>query len=265
MTHRPSLPKGPRWGGTVLIAPGHALYAGPAGETCLHRHHAIQLAVGLQGPFEAQLGLGGSTRTLEALLVASNVAHRLGRGAHLAIYYVDGSCTEGRSLSQLLEGEEARPLTSEARELRSILRSALAGVGASPFPFLRDRVGAVLGCPLASAPVGDPAVLTAASLLEEGLAAPLPVPDLARRVGLPQRELSARFRGETGLTIRRYVLWLRLKAAVASLAERRTLTEAAHAAGFADAAHLSRTFVEMFGVPPSKSIAASSLQVLGMR
>ena len=120
-----------------------------------------------------------------------------------------------------------------------------------------------MGCPSPTVPEGDPAGLAGAAHLEERLAAPLRVAELARRVGLRQRELSARFRRGTGLTIRRYVLWLRLKAAVSSLAERRTLTEAAHAAGFADAAHLSRTFVEMFGVAPSESVAALSLQVLG--
>ena len=103
----------------------------------------------------------------------------------------------------------------------------------------------------------------ATALLEASLAAPLAVPELARRVGLRQRELSARFRGETGLTIRRYVLWVRLKAAVSELAKQRTLTEVAHAAGFADAAHLSRTFVQMFGVSPSESVAASEIRVLG--
>lgn len=253
----------PPWGGALLIAPGQALYAGPAGATRTHRHHALQLAVGLQGPFEAQLGPGGLSGSFEALLVASNTEHRVeGRGRALAIYYVDGSGTEGRLLARCLEGEGARPLTSEVVELRSILQTALARRSPSPFPFLRTRVAEVLGCPSPTAPEGDPAVLAAASLLEETLAAPLPVPELARRVGLRQRELSARFRRETGLTIRRYVLWLRLKAAVASLAEPRTLTEAAHAAGFSDAAHLSRTFVEMFGVSPSESVAASRLRVL---
>jgi AraC-like DNA-binding protein len=220
--------------------------------------------VGLEGPFEVQMGPGSPSGSFEALLVAPNAEHRVeGRGLPLAIYYVDGSSAEGRLLARCLEGEGARPLVSEAGELRSILQAALARTSPSPFPLLRARVAEVLGCPPPMASEGDPAVPAAGSLLEESLAAPFPVSELARRVGLHQRELSARFRRETGLTIRRYVLWLRLKAAVASLAEsRRTLTEAAHAAGFADAAHFSRTFVEMFGVSPPESVVASSLRVL---
>lgn len=248
----------------MFISPGQALYTGPAGDTRLHRHHALQLVVGLQGHFEAQVGRDRRPRPFEALLVASDAEHRIdGRGRALAIYYVDGSSTEGRILARCLGGEQSRPFAAEVGELRSILRTALAGLGPPLFPLLRARVAEVLRCPSPPVAEGDPTVLATASLLEEGLAAPLPVPELARRVGLRQRELSARFRRETGLTIRRYVLWLRLKAAVSALADRRTLTEAAYVAGFADAAHLSRTFVQMFGVPPSESVAVSTLQVLG--
>lgn len=50
-------------------------------------------------------------------------------------------------------------------------------------------------------------------------------------------------------------LWLRLQRAVELFAAGTPLTEAAHAAGFADSAHLSRTFRRMFG------IAAATLRV----
>jgi AraC-like DNA-binding protein len=45
------------------------------------------------------------------------------------------------------------------------------------------------------------------------------------------------------------VQWLRLIRAVDAHAGGLSLTEAAHAAGFADSAHLSRTFKRMFGMP----------------
>ena len=47
------------------------------------------------------------------------------------------------------------------------------------------------------------------------------------------------------------MLWLRLERAVAVFAAGGSLTDAAHAAGFADSAHLSRTFRRMFGLAPS--------------
>lgn len=40
-----------------------------------------------------------------------------------------------------------------------------------------------------------------------------------------------------------------------------SLTEAAHVAGFADSAHLSRTFRSMFGIAPSFMFERSRLSV----
>jgi AraC-like DNA-binding protein len=59
------------------------------------------------------------------------------------------------------------------------------------------------------------------------------------------------FREVTGIPMRRYQLWLRLVAALAELSSGCSLTEAAHAAGFADSAHMTRTFRRMFGIAPS--------------
>jgi AraC-like DNA-binding protein len=47
------------------------------------------------------------------------------------------------------------------------------------------------------------------------------------------------------------VLWLRLRIAITRVQAGDDLTVAAHAAGFADSAHLTRTCRDMFGLPPS--------------
>jgi len=52
--------------------------------------------------------------------------------------------------------------------------------------------------------------------------------------------------------VQRYLLWQRLLIALASTARGVSLTEAAHGAGFADSAHMARTFREAFGLKPSE-------------
>jgi len=59
-----------------------------------------------------------------------------------------------------------------------------------------------------------------------------------------------RLRAYTGLPFRPYVRWLRILLAIESVLAGSSLTEAAHAAGFADAAHFSRTFRRHFGAAP---------------
>ena len=65
------------------------------------------------------------------------------------------------------------------------------------------------------------------------------------------------FKEEFGIPLRQYLLWRRLHIAANLLQKGTNLTEASHAAGFADQSHLSKTFRKMFGVPPSKFLGQS--------
>ena len=60
------------------------------------------------------------------------------------------------------------------------------------------------------------------------------------------------FRDQVGVPIRRYLLWHRYLTALSLLADGASVTRAAHAAGFADSAHLTRTAVRMNGFTPTK-------------
>jgi AraC-like DNA-binding protein len=75
---------------------------------------------------------------------------------------------------------------------------------------------------------------------------------LAARARLsPGRFLHA-FTATVGIPLRPYVRWQRLERAAAGIAAGVPFGAAAYAAGFADAAHMTRTFRAMFGVTPSE-------------
>jgi AraC-like DNA-binding protein len=69
--------------------------------------------------------------------------------------------------------------------------------------------------------------------------------------GLSESRLIHLFKKETGITIRKYILWCRVQQAIRAIASGQTIKQAARQAGFTDAAHLHRTFVAMLGVTPS--------------
>ena len=75
--------------------------------------------------------------------------------------------------------------------------------------------------------------------------------ELAARVGLSASRFTHLFTEQVGIPLRRYVLWSRLRVAITLVQGGDDLTGAAHGAGFADSAHLTRTTREMFGLPPS--------------
>lgn len=80
--------------------------------------------------------------------------------------------------------------------------------------------------------------------------------EAAASVGLSEGRFLHWFADEHELPFRAYVRWLRLQMTLHCLARGETLTEAAHASGFADSAHLSRTFAAAFGVAPRQLLNA---------
>ena len=70
--------------------------------------------------------------------------------------------------------------------------------------------------------------------------------------GLSEGRLMHAFTESVGIPLRPYLLWLRLQRAAAGIAGGASFVEAAHAAGFTDASHLTRAFARMFGMRPAE-------------
>src|SRR5262249_47572280 len=62
------------------------------------------------------------------------------------------------------------------------------------------------------------------------------------------------FTESLGIPFRAYVRWLRVQRALGALAEGCRITEAAHVAGFSDAAHLTRTLRRALGHTPGELV-----------
>jgi AraC-like DNA-binding protein len=73
---------------------------------------------------------------------------------------------------------------------------------------------------------------------------------VAAAVALSESRFRHLFVAETGSSFRAYLLWLRINLAIQAVMSGATWTDAAHEAGFADSAHLTRTHKRMFGIEP---------------
>ena len=71
--------------------------------------------------------------------------------------------------------------------------------------------------------------------------------ELSRVAGLSPSRFAHVFTESVGIPVRPYMRWLRLQRAARELVSGRSVTQAAHVAGFADAAHLTRTFRRTLG------------------
>lgn len=66
---------------------------------------------------------------------------------------------------------------------------------------------------------------------------------------------------EIGLSLRQFLLWRKLRAAMDLLGGPMDATAIAHAAGFADSSHLWRTCTRVFGLQPSQAADRKTVQV----
>ena len=78
---------------------------------------------------------------------------------------------------------------------------------------------------------------------------------LSRAMGLERTHALRLFKAETGMTFRQFKRWAGLRYAAQRIAAGDIVRTAALDAGFADTAHLSRTFRQSFGLTPSEAIA----------
>ncbi|HYM35464.1 MAG TPA: AraC family transcriptional regulator, partial [Steroidobacteraceae bacterium] len=89
--------------------------------------------------------------------------------------------------------------------------------------------------------------------------------ELADAVGLSYDRMSHFFSESVGLPLRSYQLWQKLHTVTSLLASGRTLTACAHAAGFTDSAHLSRTFLHVYGASPSYFLDPAKVTIFSER
>jgi AraC-like DNA-binding protein len=74
---------------------------------------------------------------------------------------------------------------------------------------------------------------------------------LAQRANLSPSRFAHLFREHTGMPVRNYLLWRRLLFSLGRLQQGYSITATAYEAGFADGAHMSRSFRQVFGSSPT--------------
>lgn len=245
-------------GGFGVIRPGWQLYVGAVGKAAEHAHHAIQIVVA-DGPLVLLDGTG-RRHGCTAAVIPANIPHAIAEGSPRAVMlYVEPESVVGRAVTERIIGDPVSAC-SWIDSGPAVDVAALSDLAADPPEALVGRILAALGIDLPATPgrAVHPALERAIRYLPTILDGPVRVAAVATEVGISAGRLRTLFAEEIGLSFRRYVLWLRLQRAVESVLGGSTLTEAAHAAGFADSAHLTKVARRTFGLAPSqlaKSVA----------
>lgn len=240
------------WRGEALLRPGHLIYRGMVGPTGTHAHHAVQILAATTP--ESLTDFADRTVNTTAAVIAANSLHRITGNTALAVMvYLDPSTIAGQ-LTGRLDGDaaDARRWASAGAHLTGTAGTLADLPIAEVLPRLLHLLIPFSGYGRSSTPPAHPAVARAVADIERRLPnGTVRLHDVAATVGLSPDRLAHLLTAELGLPFRAYVRWRRLQIAIAHVAAGTTLTAAAHAAGFADSAHLTRTSHRTFGVAPS--------------
>lgn len=115
---------------------------------------------------------------------------------------------------------------------------------------LRDRLRRVTAQPVALPAARDRRLADACRLVEEDLHQPCTLAQLAARVHTSERTLSRLYRDEFGLTFPQWRTRARIFTAMVMLAEGATVTDTAHACGWATTSAFVQTFAQTAGITP---------------
>jgi AraC family transcriptional regulator len=222
-----------------------------------HDHHAHQLALALEGEFRFRDDTKEPWREFDAAIVTSHCPHEFELdGALVAQLFVEPESYEGRALSRQYGAMKISAMPRDAsRRSAAMLFDALRGNADADTmrAVARTAVATLADTPLTTATTqaGDARIGRALEYIRARVRAPVTLADAASAATLSPSRFRHLFVHETGTSFRAYLLWLRINVAIEAAMAGASWTEAAHEAGFADSAHLSRTHRRMFGIEPT--------------
>ena len=237
------------------------LYVGPSFALSPHRSAIGVLCLGLDGGMRLrswQDDEPGAWITTRSVFVPGGLRHEIAFAARrIACLYVDPASADVAPIVARMAAQHGGFAVRHTDEKRlcDLMRWVLQD---APGALARTRVAEALDLPKAERL--DPRVAAVLASLRAHPAQDASLAQLAQQVGLSPSRLRHLFRSDVGVPLKRYRIWTRIGAAMASVRHGASLTRAAHAAGFASSAHLSAAYRAMFGFAPSsftRLVAAS--------
>jgi AraC family transcriptional regulator len=241
--------------GRVLVWHGGSLWMGTGrGRTQWHDHHALQITLALEGVCRFRTQPDGAWTDFRGAIVMPHRPHQFELDdTVVANLFVEPETALGRRLIQRFAGADLSPLPDADRQALAapLLGACRANAtDAELIAFAQQALAAWMGTTPSESPP-DTRIEQALAHIHAKLGERISLDDVAAAVHLSAERFRHLFVAATGTTFRAYVLWARLNTAVAAGMGGTSWTQAAHLAGFADSAHLNRTFKRMFGIGPT--------------
>jgi AraC-like DNA-binding protein len=237
--------------GRIIFWGGGNLWIGLAVDAIdPHAHHAIQIAVGFNGPVEFRRSSREDwTAYPRGALVRPGASHEFrAPGQRIANFLYEPETPVGRALLERFPGQDIVGLDTEVAALAEAFDANAPDetIVHESTAFLARLAGTDM--PRRST---DPRIARVVEWIARHIDEPLTLAGAAKVAGLSDGRFRHLFVAETGVAFRPYVLWTRLNRALELGVGGYSWTEAAYATNFSDSAHLTSTCRRMYGLFPS--------------
>jgi AraC-like DNA-binding protein len=234
---------------------GGAIFVGTGGVFPAHAHQAIQICFLFEGRIRLRPNDEDPWTDYDVAVVPSRQPHGMdGAKIHYgATLFVEPETREGRVLGERYLRNGIANLDRAAAEpvVRELHSSALERRGREAIVDCARRIVQSLTEHAEPSVTSDERIVRAVRYVNDHLSAPLTLKQVASVAHLSPSRFRHLFAEQTGMGLRQYILWRRFVSVWEHRMGGASLSTAAHAAGFADSAHLARTSRRMFGIPPS--------------
>jgi AraC-like DNA-binding protein len=232
----------------MCLWPAALIVWGPGLAWSNHAHECVQLTVALRGALRVRERTRTPWRRGRAVVVKAHVQHEIdASGAFVLMAFVEPASVPGVAVTAHLRAPVE--IVSNGEVVR--WRRALGDPKALDSTRVRKWVTSTLMRNSISAGVDRRVEHVIRMLRERPLdTRATSLTQLSRLAGLSPSRFAHVFTESMGVPVRPYMRWLRLQRAARELVTGHSVTHAAHVAGFADAAHLTRTVRRMVGATP---------------
>ena len=235
----------------MWIGLGAAYYIGNIKSSDFHCHHAIQIAIAKGGTLDVSDD-NTPSRQVSGIIVPSQKRHRVFQfdATETLLIYLEPDSGLGRTIATRCSPGDGPMVEIDAICTQKILQ-LLHDPKISNHVLIESTVSLLVGEALEEKRL-DTRVSFALQYINNHLSALDSLECIATVLSITPRYLRRLFEREIGMSMQRYRLWCKLRKALFLAASGTSLTEAAIEACFADSAHLSRTFRDIFGAAPSR-------------
>ena len=226
----------------IYLSDTHLLLKTGYGNPEMHSHSASHIIIGLEA--DARVNINGENTVCRGALVPSGVKHTVDScGKPLLVFMFDITSRVSECITNFktLKTQEAERIISAWQSWDD------SKIGANYEDFFA-KVMAELDISETGSRVSDERIIAAMRFVKQHLNDDMTVRDAAEFVYLSESRFSHLFREETGIAFSGYLVMQKMFCTYMQIAEGKSITEAAVAAGFSSPSHFATVNKKMFGI-----------------